>query len=182
MSFLKKKTAPAQTWQALAALFVIAARRLAGVCALLLLAGCAALLDAPRLAYRCPRGLDFEARLYQDMALLDGLRGHAVLERVPAADDGGDAALQYFDATVRASFGLGVDQRLVRLQYTGIPEPVYCERATTGDAASDTTSGAAGPPPVRASARPGPRPPAPHNPDAPVQTNIRFGGGNNQPG
>ena len=49
------------------------------------LAGCAALQDAPRLSYACPNALSFEARLYQDMALLEGLRGHAVLERLPLA-------------------------------------------------------------------------------------------------
>jgi hypothetical protein len=98
------------------------------------LAGCAALQDAPRLAYQCPRGLDFEARLYQDMALLEGLRGHAVLERVPvptesdSAPDSQETPLQYANPTVRATFALGVTGRLARLDYTGIPEPIYCQR------------------------------------------------------
>jgi len=129
----------------------------------LLLAGCAASLDAPRLLYQCPRQLGFEARLYQDMALLEGQRGHAVLERVVVAGDA--PALQYADSAVRASFGLGLEQRLVRLDYTGIPEPVYCERAPSADGAA--------PAPVQAADRPGPRPPPPFDPDAPVQTNIR---------
>lgn len=146
--------------------------RLGGVGAALLLASCAAVQDAPRLTYLCPNELRFEARLYQDMALLEGLRGHAVLERVAGGDEQ-DAALRYADVTVRAQFGLGVDGRLVRLDYTNIPEPVYCERAT---AAGDPA------PPVRAHARPGPRPPPPFNPDAPVQTNIRLGDGDNGPG
>lgn len=139
-----------------------------------LLAGCAAMQDAPRLTYLCPNELRFEARLYQDMALLEGLRGHAVLERVAGQSDGeGDGALRYADPTVRAQFGLGVEGRLVRLDYTNIPEPVYCERATD-DQASAT--------PVRAHARPGPRPAPPFNPNAPVQTNIRVGDGDNGPG
>jgi hypothetical protein len=138
----------------------------------LLLAGCAAMLDAPRLAYQCPNGMSFEARLYEDMARLEGLRGHAVLERVAAKDD--EATLQYADPTVQAQFGLGVGQRLVRLVYTGIPEPVYCQRAPT-------VSGAT-PAPIQATGHPGPRPPPPFNPDAPVQTNIRIGDGRNGPG
>lgn len=140
-----------------------------GLAALLALTGCAALTDAPRLAYRCPAELSFEARLYEDMALLEGLRGHVVLERLPDAED---ATLRYADPTVRAQFGLGVGGRLARLDYTGIPESVYCERAAA-DAADA---------PVRAHARPGPRPPAPFNPDAPVETNIRTGDGNVGPG
>jgi len=143
------------------------------------LAGCAAGLDAPRLAYQCPRGLSFEARLYQDMALLEGLRGHLVLERVAASGEAGapashEAALQYADPTVRASFALGLDQRLVRLDYTGIPDPVYCERAPALDNAA--------PAPVQAAARPGPRPPRTFNPGgAPTRTNIRIGNGQNGP-
>ena len=137
-----------------------------------LLTGCAALQDAPRLLYLCPNDLRFEARLYEDMAMLEGLRGHAVLER--AADGGDTLQPRYADPTVRAQFGLGVDARLARLDYTNIPEPGYCERAPA----------AAGEPaaPVRAHAHPGPRPPPPFNPDAPVETNIRIGDGNNGPG
>ena len=137
-----------------------------------LLTGCAALQDAPRLLYLCPNDLRFEARLYEDMAMLEGLRGHAVLERL--ADAGDAAQPRYADPTVRAQFGLGLEGRLARLDYTTIPEPVYCERApvAAGEAA----------PPVRAQARPGPRPPPPFDPDAPVETNIRSGDGNNGPG
>ncbi|MCL1961337.1 MAG: hypothetical protein FWG56_06120 [Desulfovibrionaceae bacterium] len=132
----------------------------------LLLAGCAA-LDAPRLAYQCPQRLGFEARLYQDMALLEGERGHAVLERVAPADGG--AALEYADSTVRASFGLGLSHRLARLDYAGVPEPVYCERAVSAGGNASA--------PVRAAERPGPRPPPPFNPGAPEQTNIRSTNG-----
>ena len=137
-----------------------------------LLTGCAALQDAPRLLYLCPNDLRFEARLYEDMAMLEGLRGHAELERL--ADAGDAAQPRYADPTVRAQFGLGLEGRLARLDYTTIPEPVYCERApvAAGEAA----------PPVRAQARPGPRPPPPFDPDAPVETNIRTGDGNNGPG
>ena len=137
-----------------------------------LLTGCAALQDAPRLLYLCPNDLRFEARLYEDMAMLEGLRGHAVLERL--ADAGDAAQPRYADPTVRAQFGLGLEGRQARLDYTTIPEPVYCERApvAAGEAA----------PPVRAQARPGPRPPPPFDPDAPVETNIRTGDGNNGPG
>jgi hypothetical protein len=136
--------------------------------ACLLLAGCVVSLDAPRLAYQCPQGLGFEARLYQDMALLEGQRGHAVLERVEVVGD--KAALQYADSTVRATFGLGVNQRLMRLDYTGVATPtVYCERAPALDGAT--------PAPVRAAQQPGPRPPPPFDPDAPVQTNIHTTSG-----
>jgi hypothetical protein len=140
----------------------------AAACTLpLLLAACA--LDAPRLAYQCPQQLSFEARLYQDMALLEGLRGHVVLER---ETDDDAAALQYADPTVRATFGLGLEQRLVRLDYTSIPAPVYCERAATDGAQ---------PAPVQAAEHPGPRPPPPFDPNAPVETNIRFDGGPTEP-
>ena len=146
----------------------MATGRPASLLALALLGGCAAWQDAPRLAFQCPRELRFEARLYQDMALLEGLRGHAVLERVADAD----GTLHYADPTVQARFGLGLEGRLVRLDYTGIPEPVYCEHQP-----------GVGAPAVRATARPGPRPPPPRpDPNAPVQTNIRQGDGNNGPG
>ena len=146
----------------------VATGRPASLLALALLGGCAAWQDAPRLAFQCPRELRFEARLYQDMALLEGLRGHAVLERVADAD----GTLRYADPTVQARFGLGLDGRLARLGYTGIPEPVYCEHQPGAEA-----------PAVRATARPGPRPPPPRpDPNAPVQTNIRQGDGNNGPG
>ncbi len=136
----------------------VATGRPASLLALALLGGCAAWQDALR----------FEARLYQDRALLDGLRGHAVLERVADAD----GTLRYADPTVQARFGLGLDGRLARLDYTGIPEPVYCEHQPGAEA-----------PAVRATARPGPRPPPPRpDPNAPVQTNIRQGDGNNGPG
>lgn len=247
------------------------------------LAGCASVVDAPRLRYHCPHGLVFDARLYQDMALLEGLRGQVTLQRLgdaaaspgsgpdgagqggmpgaatppgmanaapapdmPGAPDapsaaqppGDSATPRYADATVRASFGLGEDGRLVRLDYTGIPEPVYCQRvpapheartsvtlasaraaaqAAPGQAASAAAPAAApaastapgigavlnaaaradsaaqaaaraqvfgptglavAPPPiVRAWPRPGPRPPPPFDPDAPVQTNIHSSDG-----
>ncbi|MDO5626072.1 MAG: hypothetical protein Q4G71_15455 [Pseudomonadota bacterium] len=137
------------------------------------LAGCASMLDAPRLQYLCPHDLRFEARLYEDMALLEGLRGHAVLERLP--DEPAEAAgPRYADPTVRASFGLGLDGRLARLDYTTIPEPVYCQRQPGIDDARAST--------VRAHPRPGPRTPPPFDPDAPVQTNIRLEGGDVGPG
>jgi len=139
--------------------------------AALLLAGCAALRDAPRLVYHCPNGLGFEARLYQDMAVLEGERGHVVLQRLPHQHD---RELLYADPTVVADFGLGVDGRLVRLNYTSVPAPVYCERVPAADGADA--------PPVRAAPRPGPRNPPPFDPDAPVQTNIRSGDGDIGPG
>ena len=146
----------------------VATGRPASLLALALLGGCAAWQDAPRLAFQCPRELRFEARLYQDMALLEGLRGHAVLERVADAD----GTLRYADPTVQARFGLGLDGRLARLDYTAPPVPVYCAHQPGAEA-----------PAVRATARPGPRPPPPRpDPNAPVQTNIRQGDGNNGPG
>jgi len=100
----------------------VATGRPASLLALALLGGCAAWQDAPRLAFQCPRELRFEARLYQDMALLEGLRGHAVLERVADAD----GTLRYADPTVQARFGLGLDGRLARLDYSPAPRRPPC--------------------------------------------------------
>lgn len=143
-----------------------AGRRVLAVSLIATLTACAAWRDAPRLSYRCPNDLRFEARLYQDMALLEGTSGHAVLAR--ANDDKRSEEPVYADETVRARFGLGVDGRLARLDYTSIPEPVYCERTlATGEEVQ-----------VRAAARPGPQPPPPPpDPNAPVLTNIRVGEG-----
>jgi hypothetical protein len=137
----------------------------------LLLAGCAA-LEAQPLNYQCQHDLRFTARLYRDMAMLDGMRGHAVLAReITDANAGASgkttaaAPLRYADDSVRAEFGLGVQGRLARLDYTGIPQPVYCAR--TAKSGTPLT-------PPRAARQDGPRPPPPRpDPDAPVQTNIR---------
>ena len=118
--------------------------------------------DAPRLAYACPNDLRFEARLYQDMAFLEGQRGFA---RLPRTEDGAGGqedetpVLRYRDATLLAEFGLGLDGRLAALHYTGIPETVYCRASAAGA--------------VRAAPRRAPTPPAPPEPPAPVQTNVR---------
>lgn len=140
-------------------------RSLLSVFVLGTMAGCASMRDAPRLSYLCANDLRFEARLYQDMAILEGLRGHAVLARKAGESEVGPS---YTDETVHARFGLGVDGRLARLDYTSIPEPVYCERIMApGEDA-----------PVRAAPREGPRPPPPPpDPNAPIQTNIRSGQG-----
>lgn len=158
--------------------------------AMYLVTGCAVVQDAPRLRYRCPHGPDFEVRLYQDMALVEGQRGHAVLQRLTdvapnilaelaqqlslsTASD----ALMYADPTLTATFGLGLNGRLAALRYTGIPQTLHCERVMPEGAA------AAGAPPVRAAPREGPKaPPPPPDPNAPVQTNIRIGDGKNGPG
>jgi len=136
-----------------------------------LLSGCS-VLEALQVAapfdYQCPHNLRFTAHLYRDMATLDGMRGHVVLARVTsgaAADTDKAAApsLRYADDSVRAEFGLGEQGRLVRLDYTGIPEPVYCVRNAAPDA-----------PPLRAVNYDGPRPPPPRpDPNAPVKTNLR---------
>lgn len=138
-----------------------------------LLAGCVQAPDAPRLHYHCPTGMGFEVRLYRDMALIEGERGHAVLERIDG--DAADSRLRYADRLMQAEFGLGVERRLVRLDYVNIPEPVYCDRV------SDPQAGAAQVP-VRAADRAGPRRPAPFVPNAPIETNIRFGEGPIDPG
>ena len=125
----------------------------------LLCAGCAAVPDAPRLAYECPRNLRFEARLYQDLALLEGQRGFVRLART---DDGAGGTPRYRDDTVLAEFGLGPDGRTVELHYTGIPETVSCRGQTPGA--------------VNVAARPAPtppRPPPPPAPPEPVRTNVR---------
>lgn len=129
------------------------------------LTGCVSMRDAPRLTYRCANDLSFEARLYRDMAILEGGRGHAVLART-AGDS--EESPGYQDETLHALFGLGVDARLARLEYTSIPEPVYCERILAKDEQAS----------VRAAPRGGPRPPPPPpDPNAPIQTNIRSGEG-----
>ena len=142
-----------------------------------LLPGCA-LLDrmqaATPLNYRCPHDLRFTARLYRDMATLDGMRGHAVLARVlpdsadtAAAKATGAQSLRYADDSVRAEFGLGEQGRLVRLDYTNIPEPVYCVRGVR--------PGTPLPRPVNYD---GPRPPPPRpDPDAPTKTNLHTSDG-----
>lgn len=146
--------------------------------------------DAPRLYYDCPTGMGFDVRLYEDMALIEGERGHAVLERLPEADTD---ALLYGDRLMRAAFGLGVDARLVRLDYATIPEPLYCTRRPGPDAGAsvwigdllDTTPEAARvlpEPAVRAVPRPGPRNRPRPDPNAPIETNIRSGEGIVGPG
>lgn len=152
------------------------------------LAACAHVGDAPRLYYDCPTGMGFEVRLYEDMALIEGERGHVVLERM-----GGIDALQYSDRLMRAEFGLGLDERLVRLDYATIPQPVYCTRRPGPAAEARTWTGSVtettpetrrrlSEPAVRAMPRPGPRKRLPHDPDAPVETNIRSGTGEVGPG
>lgn len=147
-------------------------KRSLGPCLLILcaalLTACASLRDASRLSYRCPNDLRFEARLYQDMAILEGWRGHAVLTRI-AGQEGPETAPAYADETVRAHFGLGVDARLARLDYTSIPEPMYCERVFMPGEESA---------PIKAAEREGPKPPPPPpDPNAPIQTNILIGPG-----
>lgn len=163
---------------------------LTGALALALVA-CAHVGDAPRLYYSCPTGMGFEVRLYQDMALIEGERGHVVLERLLPADAA--APLRYADRLMRAEFGLGLDARLVRLDYATIPQPVYCTRrpgpqagasAWVGGVTEATPEAARwqSEPTVRATPRPGPRKRPPHDPDAPVETNIRTGEGPMGPG
>ena len=141
------------------------------LCSLLLalaatLTGCATWSDAPRLSYTCGNDARFQARLYQDMAILEGTRGHAMLTRL--ADEKAAEEPRYADETVQARFGLGVDGRLARLDYTNIPEPVYCERVLSPGEAAE----------VRPAKREGPKPPPPPpDPNAPVLTNIRTGEG-----
>jgi len=110
-------------------------------------AGCVVWQDAPRLSYQCPNDLRFEARLYKDMALLEGQRGFTRLART---DDGQGGAPRYRDGTLLAEFGLGLNGRLAALRYTGIPETVYCQRVL----AQGTTPDA-----VRAARRLAPTPP-----------------------
>ena len=157
-------------WRAQAATILKAFWCRAGVPlgAALLLAGCAALRDAPRLGYQCPNDLRFEVRLYEDMAMVEGQRGFARLQRQP---DGPNGVLRYRDETLLAEFGLGLNGRLAALHYANIPEPVTCERVP----ARDEALGAAAVP-VRAAPRAAPTlPPPPPDPNAPVRTNIRFG-------
>ena len=134
------------------------------VAAALLAAGCAAPpQDASRLRYLCQHGQQFEARLYEDAALLEGQNARQQLAR--EASDGG--ALGYSDGTLHAVFGLGADGREALLRYAGIPEAVHC-RLT--DSAVDA---------VRAVPRPQPKQAQPESADAPreLPTNLRTSGG-----
>lgn len=133
-----------------------------GLIALAGLIGCANLGSAPKLVFQCAHDLQFEAQLYEDMALIEGKRGHVVLPRV--ADETG--ALRYADTAMQAEFGLGLQKKLALLRYANIPGDVFCKQA-----AEQTI-------PVQVHASPGPRPPPPRpDPHAPVQTNIRLGDG-----
>ncbi|MDR0478661.1 MAG: hypothetical protein LBH31_02410 [Burkholderiaceae bacterium] len=141
----------------------------AAVSICLLLPGCSvldALQVAPPLDYQCPYDLRFTAHLYRDMATLDGMRGHAVLKRVIPSDSQAAAPpLRYADNSVRAEFGLGEQGRLVRLDYTGIPDPIYCTHITLADVPVI---------PPHAVNYDGPRPLPPRpDPNAPTQTNLR---------
>ena len=137
----------------------------APVAAALLAAGCAALpQEAPRLRYLCQHGQQFEARLYEDAALLDGQNAQQQLERVE--QDGG--ALSYSDGTLHATFGLGGDGREASLRYAGIPHEVHCRRTDEGADA------------VRAVPRAKPKPAQPEGSgEAPreLPTNLRTSGG-----
>ena len=135
-----------------------------GVLACVLLAGCAApQQEAPRLRYLCQHGQQFEARLYEDAALLQGQNAQQQLARVE--EDGG--ALSYSDGALHALFGLGGDGREARLRYAGIPHEVHCRRIDGADA-------------VRATPRQQPKPAQPEGgEEAPreLPTNLRTSGG-----
>ena len=139
-------------------------RAVGGVLALagaLVLASCAGHAPPDPVHYACPYDLDFDARLYSDMAMLEGARGHVALRRDPSAPKD---ALRYGDPTVQATFGLGIDQRLARLDYASIPEPVYCQREGAGpDSAT-----------VRAAPVEGPKPRRVLGPEPPPASNIHF--------
>ena len=135
----------------------------ASIAAALLTAGCAApQQEAQRLRYLCQHGQQFEARLYEDAALLDGQGGQQQLAR--AAEDGG--ALGYADGTLHAVFGLGAGGREALLRYAGIPEAVHCRCESGADA-------------VRAVPRAKPKPAQSESADAPreLPTNLRTSGG-----
>ena len=135
------------------------------VAAALLAAGCAApQQEAPALHYLCQHGQQFEARLYEDAALLQGHNAQQQLARV--TDDGG--ALSYSDGALHASFGLGGDGREASLRYAGIPHEVHCRRTDEGADA------------VRATPRPQPKLAQPEGSgQAPreLPTNLRTSGG-----
>lgn len=140
----------------------------APVAAALLAAACAAPpQEAPALHYLCQHGQQFEARLYEDAALLHGQSAQQQLARV--TDDGG--ALSYSDGTLHALFGLGADGREASLRYAGIPQQVHCRRTDGGAAEA-----------MRAWPRPKPQQPRAAEPgegQAPreLPTNLRTSGG-----
>lgn len=138
--------------------------------AVFLLASCALKQDAPRLLYLCDNDLSFEARLYRDMVLIEGQRGHVVLER--ELESLKEDELKYADNNLKAQFGLGDQGRLVRLDYRNIPQAVYCQRLQRAgeDDAGQTPSELSA---VQAFDGAGPRPPVPFDPFAPIQTNVQ---------
>jgi hypothetical protein len=124
----------------------------------------------PALDYECDHDLSFTAYLYRDKAVLDGLSGHASLPRTTDAPKRADQdppgePLYYADANVSAQFGLGLQGRLARLDYTSIPEAIYCEQKKTPGQQ---------PTAPQAVALDAPKPPPPKpDPNAPITTNLR---------
>ena len=87
----------------------------------LALAGCAGrTVQATAPLYRCEHGLEFTVRFIDDTALLDGSRGHDLLQR----DAGGQGEQQtvYSNERVRAEFGLGASGREAVLRYPQLPQ------------------------------------------------------------
>ena len=148
--------------------------------ALAALAGCALPPDAPVLGYSCTHGLAFQARLYADLALLEGGRG---FDRLPRLPDGAGGVLRYGqDGRVLAEFGLGTERQLAQLRYAGIPDAIQCQRLDSqplagllprASGAAAAADGRPAAPPVQASEQPAPRPRPPPQPEAPIFTNIR---------
>ena len=91
-----------------------------GVLMCVLLTACAASpQDAPRLRYLCQHGQQFEARLYEDAALLDGQNAQQQLARV--TEDGG----AFFVASAGKVLGAGAPSNRIRLCVMGCSRTAF---------------------------------------------------------
>ena len=129
----------------------------------------------PAYAYGCTHGLAFQARLYKDMVVLEGGRGH---DQLPRKKDGAHGSYVFGNERLTAEFGLGLRRQLATLRYVDIPDTIQCERqrvAFGDDPGGELTDL----PELRVSRIEGPKPKPVLTPAerARVDSNIRFGDG-----
>ena len=76
--------------------------------------------------YKCDHAITFSVRFEEDTAVLDGTRGHELLDR----DAGGQGELQsvYSNPLLRAEFGLGTSGKEAILRDLVQPLVLHCER------------------------------------------------------
>ncbi|MDB5892049.1 MAG: hypothetical protein JWP47_2880 [Polaromonas sp.] len=92
-----------------------------------LITGCAGLGgNAAQMHYRCEQGVEFSVKFVDDTAILDGSRGHDLLQR----DAGGQGPRQafYSNPRMRAEFGLGSSGKEAIVRYPLLPLMLRCVR------------------------------------------------------